>query len=84
MDQADQKTQYNLSDVAQHALPTDCWTIINNEVYDLTPFVANHPGGIEKISQICGIDGTSLFEGQHGGGPQVELLQQFKIGQLAQ
>lgn len=83
MDQTDQKTQYQLSDVAQHALPTDCWTIINNEVYDLTPFVAKHPGGIEKISQICGIDGTALFEGQHGE-QQLQLAQQFKIGQLAQ
>ena len=73
---------YTLAEVSQHAAPTDCWTSINGEVYNLTPFVTEHPGGA-KILQICGKDGTELFTGQHGQ-QQLDFAQQFKIGTLTQ
>lgn len=73
---------YTLADVGKHASPTDCWTSIDGEVYNLTPFISEHPGGA-KILQICGKDGTELFTGQHGQ-QQLDFAQQFKIGTLVQ
>lgn len=74
---------YTLADVAQHATGTDCWTAINGSVYNITSFVPNHPGG-ERITAVCGIDGTSLFEGQHGGSRQANTeLAKLKIGILS-
>lgn len=48
-------------EVAQHDSSSDCWTIINGDVYDLTSYVSEHPGG-DEIERACGIDGTTLFE----------------------
>lgn len=62
-----QMTAYTLADVAKHAVASDCWTAINGGVYNLTPFVDSHPGGVENITKICGIDGTMAFDNQHGG-----------------
>ena len=39
----------------------DCWMIINGNVYDVTGFIAFHPGG-NTILQGCGKDATEFFE----------------------
>ena len=61
----------------------DCWTAVNDGVYNLTPFVNQHPGGVANIARICGVDGTSAFTDQHGGErrPANELAS-LKIGAL--
>jgi cytochrome b involved in lipid metabolism len=53
--------------VATHATPTDCWTTISGRVYNLTPFIASHPGGVARIVALCGTNGTAAFTGQHAG-----------------
>ena len=54
------------SEVKKHNSGGDCWSIVSGKVYNLTSFVQQHPGGIELISSICGIDGTAAFSSQHG------------------
>jgi Cytochrome b5-like Heme/Steroid binding domain len=49
------------AEVARHATRDDCWTIIDDEVYDLTDFIGSHPGGA-VIVDACGEDATTLFE----------------------
>ncbi|MEK7645301.1 MAG: cytochrome b5-like heme/steroid binding domain-containing protein [Patescibacteria group bacterium] len=74
---------YTFADVAKHGSPKDCWTTVNGNVYDLTPFVGKHPGG-EDILKVCGIDGTKLFTDQHGGqAKQENQLAGLEIGVLA-
>lgn len=63
---------YTAADVALHTSQDDCWTIINDSVYDLTPFTNQHPGGTNNIIKLCGIDGTTIFEEQHGGQANAE------------
>ena len=53
-------TSYTLSDVAPHNIASDCWTAINGNVYNITPFIGSHPGG-PIIATICGIDGSILY-----------------------
>ena len=74
---------YSLAQVAEHGSATSCWTAINGSVFDLTPFIAKHPGGAGAITQLCGRDGTSAFTAQHGGqrDPERELAS-LKIGSL--
>ena len=77
-----QKT-YTMADVQSHNAESSCWSAVNGKVYDLTNWINQHPGGPEKITQICGIDGSQGFNGQHGGQPEPEsMLQEFYIGDL--
>lgn len=69
---------YTLAEVTKHNSQTSCWTAIAGQVYDLTPFIAQHPGGVDAIMVLCGKDGTAAFTGQHGAvdrgrSPQKEL-----------
>ena len=36
---------YSASDVAAHKKPDDLWIIVDDDVYDLTKFQEEHPGG---------------------------------------
>ncbi|KAG7194811.1 uncharacterized protein KQ657_004492 [Scheffersomyces spartinae] len=48
-----------------HKSQEDCWTCINGKVYNVTPYVNFHPGGVEEIMKCAGKDGTSLFNKYH-------------------
>jgi cytochrome b involved in lipid metabolism len=63
-DTNDPKT-YSLSEVMSHSTKEDCWTVINGNVYDITEYIPNHPGGEGSISKLCGGDGSSAFTNKH-------------------
>ena len=80
-----QEKLYTLEEVAQHNSKESCWTVIRDRVYDLTQWIDKHPGGSDKISALCGKDGTQAFENKHGGEEKPEkALEQFEIGKLKQ
>lgn len=58
---------YTLGEVQAHSSASSCWTIVNGNVYNLTSFVNGHPGGRSAILSLCGKDGSSAFDNQHGG-----------------
>lgn len=78
------KKMITLAQIAAHASAQSCWSTIEDKVYDLTSWIAQHPGGEEGILKICGKDGTSLFVGQHDhNAKQQNILTTFYIGDLA-
>ena len=81
---SDKKT-YTLAEVAEHKDAASCLTAIRGTVYDVTAWISKHPGGDMNILKLCGIDGTALFEGKHGGQEKPEnALKGFEVGTLAQ
>jgi uncharacterized membrane protein len=74
---------YTMADVAKHASASSCWTAISGNVYDVTQWIGQHPGGQRVILALCGKDGTSSFNGQHAGQHRPETeLKNFLIGTL--
>lgn len=74
---------FTAADVAAHATPADCWSIVNALVYDLTAWIPQHPGGAGVVEAMCGTDGTAGFEGQHAGhGSATDILASYEIGTL--
>ncbi len=80
---------YSYSEVAAHATATDCWLVIEGQVYDVTPFIESqsHPGGA-AILEGCGTDATSIFNQRpKDGEPHSDIarsfLPKYQIGTLA-
>lgn len=75
--------QYTMEQVRTANSVAKCWTIVNGNVYDLTSWINQHPGGQGTILSMCGTDGSAAFDGRHGGQrrPESELAG-FKIGTL--
>lgn len=76
---------YTMTEVSAANTESNCLTVINGTVYNLTAFINKHPGGDRNILRICGKDGTSAFSGQHGGESKPEnMLATFDVGVLTQ
>jgi cytochrome b involved in lipid metabolism len=76
-------TAIALADLADHSTQADCWVAIDGAVYDLTAFIDQHPGGSERIIDLCGTDGTAAFTGQHDGEQEpAEILADSQVGVL--
>ena len=73
------------ADVSEHATADDCWTIVDGDVYDLTPFISAHPGGTGALTALCGRDGTEDFLNQHASnGSALSQLASLKIATLTE
>merc|ERR1712129_228157 len=51
--------------VAQHSSENDCRVIVGDDVYDVTNFLAEHPGGKKSIMLFAGKDATEEFDMLH-------------------
>lgn len=80
------------TEVANHTTESDCWTIIDGAVYDLTSYIPRHEGG-DNILSACGADATAYFNGEKAGklgdskkhaGSARSDLSRLKIGTLSQ
>lgn len=66
-----------------HSTIESCWVAVESEVYDLSGYAAEHPGGASQIQALCGTDATSAFSSQHGFvGAPANTLAAMKIGTL--
>ena len=74
---------FTLAEVKKNNNDKNCWTIVDENVYNLTTWIKSHPGGENAILSLCGVDGTSAFKAQHTGraGP-IGQLDSYKIGKL--
>merc|ERR1712122_51434 len=72
----DQKTLLSMEEVAQHASTEDCWLSLYGEAYDVTTFLAVHPGGPKILLSKAGTDVTESFERIHSR-TLSELMEKF-------
>lgn len=68
--------------VKLHSTQSDCWTIINNKVFNITPYINFHPGGVDEIMKCAGRDGTALFNKYHSWVNVDRMLENCFIGHL--
>ncbi|HHU37769.1 MAG TPA: cytochrome b5 domain-containing protein [Propionibacterium sp.] len=82
--QAAPTASWSLEEVAQHDSAEDCWAAVGDGVYDLTSWVTLHPGGRQRILELCGTDATGRFMLQHERNPRSNAqLEALRIGGLA-
>lgn len=78
---------YTLAQVAEKSSPDDCWIIISGNVYDVTDYLTEHPGGADRITPFCGKDATQAFATRGGDGTHSSTAQSIKdnylVGSLA-
>lgn len=52
-------------EVRKHNKNYDGWIILRGRVYNIGPYLAYHPGGVEIFKHVLGKDATSLFDKYH-------------------
>ncbi|GAA5871092.1 hypothetical protein JCM1840_007588 [Sporobolomyces johnsonii] len=74
---------FTLEQVADHNREGDLWTVINNDVYDLSKFVDMHPGGVGVLlhRDVAGQDASKAFFSLHRSDILLKYAR-LKIGRL--
>ncbi|TAQ91342.1 hypothetical protein B7494_g369 [Chlorociboria aeruginascens] len=52
-------------EIVKHNIPEDLWIVVDDNVYDMTEFAPQHPGGAEIIHGYAGRDATQSYSAVH-------------------
>ncbi|XP_010520941.1 PREDICTED: cytochrome b5 [Tarenaya hassleriana] len=79
---SDEKKVLTFDEVSNHNKTKDCWLIISGKVYDVTPFMDDHPGGDEVLLSSTGKDATNDFEDVGHSDTARDMMKQYYIGEI--
>ncbi|EGE03115.1 cytochrome b2 [Trichophyton equinum CBS 127.97] len=51
--------------IVKHNTASDCWIVVDNQVWDITDFLQEHPGGPSIILKYAGRDATQAYSAVH-------------------
>ena len=77
--------QISAAECSAHTARDDCWLIVHGNVYDVSPFVAAHPGGAAVLvhPRNAGVDVGAAFDSAGHSKRARKLLASYRIGVLA-
>ncbi|RKF79295.1 putative cytochrome b5 [Golovinomyces cichoracearum] len=74
---------FTLAEVATHKDATSgMYLVIDHDVYDITNFVDDHPGGSKIIQRFAGKDATKQFWKYHSEDVMKKYGTKLKIGEI--
>ncbi|KAL0736237.1 hypothetical protein Bca4012_012447 [Brassica carinata] len=86
-DLADLKGESNrrlisMDEVKKHKSGDSMWTVLKGRVYNISPYMNFHPGGVDMLMKAVGRDGTLLFNKYHAWVNFDILLEKCLVGVL--
>lgn len=73
---------YTIDEVQKHNTTEDLWIVYNGQVYDVTSYLDEHPGGEEVIADVAGTDATESFDDIGHSDDAHDILKGLLIGKL--
>ncbi|KAH7149447.1 cytochrome b5-like heme/steroid binding domain-containing protein [Dactylonectria estremocensis] len=77
--------QYTIAEVGKHKSADDgFWLVVESNVYDVTKFMDEHPGGAKIIKRWSGKDATKPFWKYHNEDVLKKYGANLKIGSVGE
>lgn len=73
---------FTAGDVASHNKPDSLYIIVDQDVYDLTKFQDDHPGGKKILQRVAGKDASKQFWKYHNEGILKKYKAKLLVGSL--
>lgn len=73
---------YSLEEVKKHNDNSSCWLVIHNNIYDVTKFLNEHPGGEEVLLEQGGKECSEAFEDVGHSTDAREMMQKYLVGEI--
>ncbi|KAJ3941605.1 uncharacterized protein N0V96_008318 [Colletotrichum fioriniae] len=74
--------EFTAKEVAAHREANDCWMVIHGEVYDVSKYLHDHPGGADVLVEAAGVDASEAFDNAGHSEDAYEIMADFKVGKL--
>jgi len=71
----------SMAEVTRHASKADAWTVLDGRVFNITPYMEYHPGGVAELMRSAGCNGTALFREVHPW-VSVDMIDRLQVGVL--
>ncbi|EOA27879.1 hypothetical protein CARUB_v10024048mg [Capsella rubella] len=71
-----------MDEVKKHRSRDSMWTVLKGRVYNISPYMNFHPGGVDMLMKAVGRDGTLLFNKYHAWVNFDILLEKCLVGVL--
>jgi len=75
--------EWTLDEVKKHNTSEDAWMALRGKVYNITPYLKYHPGGVNTLLKAAGTDGTALFDKFHAWVNAHGIMEACCVGRLA-
>lgn len=79
---ASNKRLISMDEVKQHQKEGSIWTVLKGRVYNITPYMKFHPGGVDMLMKGAGKDCTALFNKYHAWVNAEFMLEKCLVGTL--
>lgn len=73
---------FSVEDVQKHNKASDLYIIVDEDVYDLTTFQDEHPGGKKILTRVAGKDASKQFWKYHNEGILKKYKSKLQVGSL--
>ncbi|KAJ4262944.1 hypothetical protein NW762_006557 [Fusarium torreyae] len=72
---------FTAKEVAAHNTRDDCWMTIKGQVYDVTKYMQDHPGGADVLIETAGKDATIEFDNAGHSEDAFEIMEEYRVGE---
>jgi fatty acid desaturase/predicted heme/steroid binding protein len=76
------KSVYTWEQIREHTTTESCWIVVSGNVYDVTEWLDDHPGGGHVILITAGYDATDAFNAFHRMDLRDRRLKPYLIGRV--
>jgi cytochrome b involved in lipid metabolism/ferredoxin-NADP reductase len=74
---------FSVEEVAAHNTESDCYTVVEGKVYDITKYLRLHPGGFKLLFKNAGGDSTADFLALRHSAKSRIILEGYYVGDIA-
>ncbi|CAH2103055.1 unnamed protein product [Euphydryas editha] len=74
--------RFSRKEITERNTKKDAVFIIDNQVYDVTKFLDDHPGGHEVLLNVVGKDASEDFDDVGHSIDAKEMMKKYRIGEL--
>jgi len=80
---SNQNKEWTWQEISKHNRRDSCWIYVEDDVYDVTPWLSKHPGGESLVLLFAGRDCTEAMRAYHPFTDKpYDVLEKLKIGKL--
>ncbi|KAI9754634.1 MAG: hypothetical protein M1815_005516 [Lichina confinis] len=73
---------FTLADLQRHNKADNLWIVVDGDVYDLTSFLEEHPGGQKILQRVAGKDASKQFWKYHNAHILEKYRPRLQVGSL--